>query len=129
MRFDPTHRTLDPSQSRRLAKFHSNLRHELHADTDAEEGVSLFQHSFLQGLGQANNAMKPVAALLESTDTRQHDAIGATHFLRIPGHENFSSNPTFRCGALEGLFRRAEVAGSIIYNCDTHHAASTEARS
>src|SRR5215213_83347 len=129
MRFNPTHRTLDPSQSRRLAKFHSDLRHELHADADAKKGVSLFHHSFLQGLGQANNGMKPVTAVLESANARQHDPIGTAHFFRIPGHENFSPHPTFRCGALERLLRRAEVAGSIIHNCDTHHAASTEPRS
>ena len=73
--------------------------------------------------------MKPIAAVLESANARQDDAIGPAQFLRIMRHENFGPYPTFIRGALKGLFRRAEIAGPIIDDSDTHHAMSVRTRS
>jgi hypothetical protein len=52
------------------------------------KGLPRSSHLFFQGFPHAGNGLKPVAAVAEGADTRQYDALGVAHDVRIGGDAN-----------------------------------------
>src|SRR5262249_59931414 len=63
----------DPAETRRYSVFASALRHQLHPDTDAEEGLAIFSYALLQRIDHTGNFVEPTAAIGECTNARQHN--------------------------------------------------------
>jgi D-arabinose 1-dehydrogenase-like Zn-dependent alcohol dehydrogenase len=66
----------DPAQAGMAAEFHPHGGQELHTDTDAQEGRTLFQHFLAQGFDHARHGGQAAHAIGKGAHARQHDALG-----------------------------------------------------
>src|SRR6266851_10481994 len=98
-------------------------RHQLHADTDAEERPRLVPHGFGHGFDHAVQRIETPAAIGEGADAGQHDTIGAKRHFGIAGHHDLFRNVHAPRRALERLGRGMQIAGSVIDDGDTHRDA------
>src|SRR3569833_479662 len=95
-------------------------RHQLHADTDAEEWSRLVAHRFRHGFTHAIVGVDSAPAIGEGAVPGLHDAIGAIDRIRIARHHDLLRLFHAARGAFEGLGRRMQIAGAIIDDRDSH---------
>src|SRR4029077_20391903 len=100
------------------------LRHQLHADADAEERPAFLPHGFVQRLDHAGDRIEPAPAVGKRADAGQHDAISATHRVGIAGNDDRLIVPGLARGALERLRRRVQVARAVVDDRDRHGRGS-----
>src|ERR687897_2570370 len=78
----------NPAQTLGYFIFAAALRHKLHADADAEEGLALAAHAFFQRFQHAWHGIKSAPAIGESADARKHNARRPAYRIRIARHHN-----------------------------------------
>src|SRR4029077_6804007 len=104
----------DPLETWCYFVFASSLRHQLHPDTDAEEGLAISSYALLQRIHHTGNFVEPAAAIGECTNAGQHNPIGAWYRIRIAG----DSDPLFEAAlsgrALEGFCSRMQIARPVV---------------
>src|SRR5690606_26306260 len=66
---------LDPPQTLMHATLEATMRHELHADANAEKRPALLPHGALERVAHAGNPMESLIAIGEGTDARQNHAV------------------------------------------------------
>ena len=99
---------LDPAEAGCLAVLQAALRHQLHADADAEERRARAGRILQRG-AQARNRRQSVGAIGEGTLPGQHDAVGAPHPVRIGGHPYLNG----QAGTVGRLLQRARSGGEV----------------
>ena len=98
----------DPAEPVDHFIFASTLGQQLHADANAEEWPALAAHRLLERLHHAGHSIKSAATIGESPYSRQDNAIGARHDVRIARHD-------------DGLIRRPWPRNA---NCLSHNRQS-----
>ena len=96
----------------------------LHADADAEKRTAFGSDGVLQGVAHAGNRFEAAAAIGESPNAGQHDAISLAHDVWIGGHLNAAFGGAVARGAFERLCGRVQVAGAVVDDGDVLHAWS-----
>src|SRR5262245_1079126 len=81
-RCDGADLALDPAEARRHSMLEPTLGHELQPDADAEEGLAVLLHGFLQSIDHAWDLLEAPLAIGKGADSRQHDAVGVGPVLR-----------------------------------------------
>ena len=66
------------------------------------------------------NGVEPGAAIGIGADARQHDAVGGAHAIGVGGQLDLGRDAGFARGAFESLGRRAQIAGAVVDDGDTH---------
>ena len=74
----------DPAEALRRLVFEPTLRHQLHADANAEEGAALLADPLFERVDHARQGFEPTAAIGEGADAGQHDAVGPRHRFGSP---------------------------------------------
>ncbi len=110
----------DPAEAARHRLFQPALRHQLHADADAEERPRLGDRRLLDRLDHAGHGVEAGAAIGIGADAGQHDAVGGAHAFGIGGQVDLGGDARFARGALERLGRRAQIAGAVVDDRDAH---------
>ena len=110
----------DPAEAARHGLFQPALRHQLHADADAEERPRPGDGYLLDRLGHAGHGVEPGAAVGIGADARQHDAVGGAHALGIRRQVDLGGYAGLTRGALECLGRRAQIARAVVDDRDAH---------
>ena len=99
------------------AVLQARVRHELHADADAEKGPARAAHRPLQRLHHAGQPVEPGAAVGEGAHPRQHDTRRRAHLRRIGAYRHLRP----RRG--QGLRGGTEVAGTVVDDDGLHVGA------
>lgn len=99
----------DPGKTGLVRRFLAAITQQLHADTDSKERLPEIKYPPLQA--RCNPArFQSLGAETESSDSRQHE-------VRAPFHITFRVDPdNVSAYVFEGIFKRANVAGLIIYD-------------
>src|SRR5215813_9235660 len=113
----------DPAEARRDFIFAAALRHQLHADADAEKRPAVAAHGFLQRLDHPVDRIQPAAAIREGADARQDHAVGTAHRVGIARHHDRLVAAGLAHRPLERFCRRVQVAGAIVHDGDAHARA------
>ena len=121
---DLLHVAGDPAKTLGHRLLQPALRHQLHADADAEERPRLGDRHLLDRLPHAGDGMQARRAVGIGADAGQHDAVGGAHALRIGGQVDLGGDAGLARGALEGLGGRAQIARAVVDDGDAHSAAS-----
>ncbi len=104
----------NPTQALDHLVFAAALRHQLHADADAEERPALATHRFLERLDHALDRIESAAAIRKRADAGQHDAVGPAHRVRVSGHHDRLVASGLARRTLERLGGRMQVARAVI---------------
>ena len=73
---DRHHLAVDPAEPGDGLELAAALRHQLHADADAEKRPAATHHRLVQRLFHAGHRGEAAPAIGEGADARQHDAVG-----------------------------------------------------
>src|SRR6185437_8587005 len=71
-----------PAKTGRNLVLAASLGHQLHADANSEERFTLLAHRVLKRIDHPRNFIESTPTICESTDSRQHDTIGARNGIR-----------------------------------------------
>src|ERR1700733_13553443 len=110
----------DPVQAVNHFMLEASRRHELRANANAEKGFASLTHSLVHRLDHTGNAIKSAPANRERPDARQHDMVGGQHVLRPRRDADLATQTGLARGALEGLARRMQIAGTVVDYGDAH---------
>ncbi len=83
--------------------------------------MAAFQHLLAQRLMHAGQTVQALHAIAESADARQHDSLGAAHFLGIGCHHHLVAMAGLGHRAGQRLGDRAQIPRSIINHGDGHY--------
>src|SRR5262249_33022485 len=110
----------DPPETWCYFVFASALRHQLHPDTDAEEGLATFSYAMLQRIDHTGNFVEPAAAIGECANAGKHNPFGARDRIRIAGDGDRLLEAAFARRAFEGLCSRMQVARPVVDDSNAH---------
>src|SRR2546421_1032566 len=100
----------NPPEASSFAMFQAARRHQLHADTNAEERLAFERHFLLERFIETWNRSEAVSAITEGADSRKHDPLGLAQGLGIGRDLDLGGNSIVRRGALEGFGGRVKIA-------------------
>jgi hypothetical protein len=113
-RVDRPHFAGDPAEALDGLEFAAALRHQLHANADAEKRPAAANRGLHDRRFQARHGGKAATAIGEGADPGQHDALRAGDLFRPARHQNRPGDATLRGRTLECLGGRAQIAGPVI---------------
>src|SRR3569832_2785054 len=111
---ETTHLAADDAAPRRAVVLVAAVEQRLHTEADAEEG--LVARALAYRLVETQ-ALQFAHAIAQRTDARKHHAGGARDELGVVGH----AHPVAAPYVLEGLRDRAQIAHTIINDCNGTH--------
>ena len=113
-RLDARDLAADPSEPRRRAILAARLRHQLHADTNTEEGFAARETGGFQRLDHAGLRAQSGGAIGEMPDARQHDPLGGKNVVRPVGDADLMARSGQTRGFTQGAAGRVQVSGSVV---------------
>ena len=106
LRVDGLDIAVDPAEPRRDLVFKPPRRQQLHADADPEKRPRFVAHGLGHRGDHAGHGVEAGAAVGESADTRQNDAVRAENLVRIARDRDGAESPASRAARSKAL--RAE---------------------
>src|SRR5665213_1164418 len=110
----------DPVETVDRLEFEAARRHQLHADTDAEERLAAANHLLFQRLDHTGQRREAALTIGEGADAGQDDARRRAHRLGIAGDRDVGIEAGLARRALQRLRRRAQIAGAVIDDGNDH---------
>src|SRR5262245_54199351 len=99
----------DPPETWCYFVFASALSHQLHPDTDAEEGLAILSYAMLQRIDHTRNFVEPTAAIGECANAGKHNPLGARDRIRIAADSDPLFEAAFTDRTLEGFCSRMQI--------------------
>src|SRR6185437_16071827 len=119
------HLAANPAQYTVISEFAAHIRHQLHADADAEEWNTLADDSFIQDIDHTRHRRQTGHAIGKGADARQHDPIGPGDNSGVGGDDDLMPRAALGGNARQGLLGRTEIAGAVIDQGNKHRAPRT----
>jgi hypothetical protein len=105
--------TVHPAKAGMDTMFFASLRHQLHANTDAKEGLAACPGRFLQRIDHARNGRERIHAMGKGANAGKDDPVCVAHGIGIGRDINIIC-----ARRLQGIADRLKIASAIINEGD-----------